>query len=100
MWTVRFADDGSRGDSIISWFAVGCWALDVPVISKVTISESICPPAITMARLRLESAPSPFEISIGTTPMISVKVVIKIGRSLTRFACSIAFVLPYPRARS
>ena len=37
---------------------------------------------------------SPLEKIIGATPIISVSVVIKIGRKRTRFACKIASVRP------
>ena len=68
--------------------------------SRVSASESVCPPSTMPAVAWFFSAPIPLESISGTIPATKASVVMRIGRSRSRFASRIASTMGMPRARS
>ena len=67
--------------------------------TRVSSSDSACPPMMTFARDAREAAPGPFPSARGIIAEIRVMLVIRIGRSRAAFASRIACSRGIPPAR-
>ena len=74
------------------------YATGVP--TSVRTSASVCPPMMTLAIARFVPEPTPEETTRGSMPATKARVVMRIGRSRSRFARRIASLRSTPWFRS